>query len=403
MYMKLKIHRGTKQIGGNIVEIATDTTKIILDCGRNLPPLDDPKAADDIEIDGLTQGSSAYDAVFITHYHADHCGLIGRVNADVPIYMSNESKLVLDVIADFIDAPLPRVDGILQSGKEIMVGNIRVLPLSVKHSAKGAMAFLVEADGQKLFYTGDFNHIDAAYYPLIGKIDVMLSEGTNISARRGDTEKDIETEAARIMRETNRPVFVLCSTTNIDRVRSIERACRESGRTIAFDPFMSAILDRVGMPLLVNPIGFVPRYIGEKTPRSHKYLLSDIHSFSGTEAISKMTNLTFMVRQSMGLFLERLNKLTPLLGSELIYSMWHGYEKTVYTRAFLDLCQSLGMRIHYLHTSGHAYREQLDTAVLRLNPAALVPIHTESAGVFREFHDNVVLLKDGEFYNMGRK
>ena len=133
--MILKIHRGTKQIGGNIVEIATDTTRIILDCGRNLPPLDAPQAADAIEIEGLTFGESAYDAVLITHYHADHCGLIERVNADIPIYMSSATKIVLDIISDFIDTPLPRADQIVVPGKELLIGDIKILPLEVYHSA----------------------------------------------------------------------------------------------------------------------------------------------------------------------------------------------------------------------------------------------------------------------------
>ena len=399
--MKLKIIRGTNQIGGNIIEIATDTTKIILDCGRNLPPLDDPKADDNIEIDGLTRGVSAYDAVFITHYHADHCGLIGRVNEDIPIYMSYESKMVLNVIADFIDAPLPRADQILQHGHEITVGNIKVLPLSVYHSARGAMAFLISAEGKKLLYTGDFNNIDEAYYSLIGKIDVLLCEGTNIGTRNGKTEKDIEADAARIMRDTKGQVFVLCSTTNIERVRRIERACRESGRTIAIDPFMKAILDKIGHALFIEPVGFVPHHVSEeKTPRAHKYLISDIQSFTNAEAVSKMTNLTFMVRQSMSRFLKGLDKLTPLTGSTLIYSMWRGYEDTAYTKKFLDLCRSLGMKIEYAHASGHAYRQQLETVVLQLNPDMLVPIHTDSAGIFNKIHNNVVPLGGNEILDL---
>jgi ribonuclease J len=82
--MKLKIHRGTKQISGNIAEIATDTTKIILDCGCDLPALNEKFTEDDIEVEGLTTGESAYNAVFITHYHADHSGLNDRVNPDIP-------------------------------------------------------------------------------------------------------------------------------------------------------------------------------------------------------------------------------------------------------------------------------------------------------------------------------
>ncbi len=34
--MKLKIHRGTKEIGGSCVEIWTDTAKILVDCGMPL-------------------------------------------------------------------------------------------------------------------------------------------------------------------------------------------------------------------------------------------------------------------------------------------------------------------------------------------------------------------------------
>jgi len=390
--MKLKIHRGTNQIGGNIIEISSAGTRIILDCGRNLPPLDAPD--DNIDIDGLTSGESAFDAVFITHYHADHCGLIGHVNADIPVYASEETKNVLSVISDFIDAPLPRISRILRPGEKITVGDIEILPIHVFHSAKGAMAFLIEADGKKLLYTGDFNHIDETYYSLLGKIDVLLCEGTNIEARNGNDESYVRREAARIMRETKGQVFVLCSATNIDRINAIERACRASGRTIAIDAFMTAISDAAdNFAPLVSPVGFMPHYIdSEKTPRAHKYFQRNYQLFSGLEAVSKMTNLTFMVRQTMGDFLKKLDRITPLRDSTLIYSMWRGYENVGRTKEFMDLCRELGMRIEYLHVSGHAYREQLETAIMQLNPATVVPIHTESAESFSEMHDNVVIL-----------
>lgn len=402
--MRLKIHRGTNQIGGNIVEVATATTRIILDCGKNLPPLDGTYGEDTIHIEGLTVGESRYNAVFITHYHADHCGLVERINPDIPVYMSRETKNVLDIISDFNDSLMPRADRILQSGQEVWVGDIRVLPLHVQHSAAGAMMFLVEADGKKLVYTGDFNDIDPGYRSLLGKINVLLCEGTNIGMRNGMTEPDVEREAARIMGETQGQVFVLCSTTNVERIRRIERACRQSGRTIAIDPFAKAILDTVARMLFVNPVGFVPHYINAgKTPRAHKYLITNrdmdwngSQTFSNAKAVSKMTNLTFLVRQTMGEFLKRLNDLTPLAGSTLIYSMWRGYESKPQTKDFLDLCKSIGMRIEYLHASGHAYREMLEGTILNLKPETLIPIHTESAELFHEMHDHVVLLEDGQ-------
>lgn len=395
--MRLKIHRGTNQIGGNIVEVATRTTKIILDCGRNLPPLDEKYCEDTMQLDGLTIGKSTYDGVFITHYHTDHCGLIERVNPDIPIYMGSDTKLVLEIISDFIDASLPRVIQTLETGRDVRVGDIKVLPLAVGHSAKGAMMFLIEAEGKKLLYTGDLNDIDETYYPLMGKIDVMLCEGTNINVHGRITEQDIIHKASSLMRKTEGQVFVLCSAANIDRIHQIELACQASGRAIAFDPFAKAILDRMAKQLILDPVGFVPHFISrEKMPRAHKYLVSDIQNFSSTEAVAKMSNLTFLVRQSMGRFLERLNQLSPLHGSALIYSMWRGYENTMQTKRFLNLCKSIGIKIEYLHTSGHAYHEVLEGIISNLKPETLIPIHTESAESFCEIHSNVRLLRDGE-------
>jgi ribonuclease J len=102
----------------------------------------------------------------------------------------------------------------------------------------------------------------------------------------------------------------------------------------------------------------------------------------------------------MGQFLKRLDKLSPLDGSTLIYSFWKGYEDTAPTKRFLDVCRSLGINIEYLHASGHAYREQLESAIMRLNPTTLVPIHTESAECFQEMHSNVVILNDGEILDV---
>ena len=37
--MKITVHRGMDQIGGNVIEISTDKTKILLDAGLELNPI----------------------------------------------------------------------------------------------------------------------------------------------------------------------------------------------------------------------------------------------------------------------------------------------------------------------------------------------------------------------------
>ena len=144
--MKLKIHRGGGVVEYNLVEIATETTKIILDCGRNLPLLDNDPIEEAIDVPGLTSGASAYGAVIVTHHYADHADFIERVNSDIPIFMNADTKIILDVVADFSDSPLPRVDKFMEHGNPEKIGDIRVLPISVDRRVAGKMIPLKPRD-----------------------------------------------------------------------------------------------------------------------------------------------------------------------------------------------------------------------------------------------------------------
>lgn len=41
--MYIRVHKGTQQIGGNLLEIGTDETRLLFDAGGSPPPLDGPK------------------------------------------------------------------------------------------------------------------------------------------------------------------------------------------------------------------------------------------------------------------------------------------------------------------------------------------------------------------------
>ena len=401
--MKLKIHRGNGKTAYNLVEIATGTAKIILDCGRDMPLLDCVSSKNTIDIPGLTSGTSTYDAVFVAHHHADHADLAERINPDIPVYMTADTKIILDVVSDFTDSSLPRTNKYLEHGRAEQVGDINILPISVDYSMMGRIILLVEADGKKLLYTGGFKKIDPAYYATIGKIDVLLCEPIYIGDKDDVDINSVEAYAAGIMRHTDKPVFVLCSVTDADRIKHIERACRKSGRNMALDPFMKSILEKLTTPMIVDPFGYIPYMDTERTPRIDKHLISNrdmdfngINDFTSADAVARMTNLTFMVRPSMGDFLTRFNELTPLAGSTLICFMWRGYENAVLTKEFLELCRSLGMKETFIHASDHAYRKQLENAIYQLEPEILVPIQTEGTKMLRELHDNMIELDDDE-------
>jgi ribonuclease J len=329
---------------------------------------------------------------------------MGRVLDDIPIYGSRETNDVLRVISDFVNLPTPRMR-VIEPGVPMDIGDIKILPVGVRHSARGAMTFLAESGEQRILYTGDFGDFSGVDYGPMAGADVMLCEGTNVNAPGGLTEDDVEAEAARIMQETQGYVFVLCSATNADRVAAIESACMKSGRTMAIDPFMKAVTDRIAPLKSACPVGFVPHFINKnREPRTHKYLAEYISlgygNFVGAKEVAQKDGLVLMVRPTMGEFIRRVDRHRSLSGSTLVYSMWRGYKKTAPVREFLALCESLDMEVVDLHASGHAYRQEIESAIKRVSPKTLVPIHTESSREFKTMHRNVVLLKDGEEFKL---
>src|SRR5690242_16922853 len=102
--MKLTIHRGTHEIGGNCIELATDRSRIVLDVGMPLfnhdrEPHDTAElrrqSSDQLRknqilprVPGLFEDGPKVDAILISHAHEDHTGLIRHSRPEIPIYAS---------------------------------------------------------------------------------------------------------------------------------------------------------------------------------------------------------------------------------------------------------------------------------------------------------------------------
>ena len=80
--MKIKIHRGLNQIGGCITEISTETSRIFVDLGQNLPGIGERPnlEKDKALVDSLFSNNiRTNQAVVYTHAHSDHVGLFEYV------------------------------------------------------------------------------------------------------------------------------------------------------------------------------------------------------------------------------------------------------------------------------------------------------------------------------------
>ena len=157
--MQIIVHRGTDQIGGCATEIRTASTRILIDFGAELPDKNREKKKENIKIKGLNFEDPDFSAVFLTHYHEDHIGLINQIPDSIPIFLGRNAKIVLDIYANKRNNSLiNKVKSIipLDSLQPINVGNITVTPIPADHSAYDAFMFLVEAEDQRVLHTGDF-------------------------------------------------------------------------------------------------------------------------------------------------------------------------------------------------------------------------------------------------------
>lgn len=312
--MYVTVHRGSEQIGGSVIEIGSGQTRLIFDAGTNLPPIDDREAADDFQLEGLTFGKTDFQGVFISHHHNDHCGLLDRILPKIPVYAGELTERVLHTIADFTGQARPSIYDHLADGQVIQKGNLQITPILTKHSAREAYMFLVQGDEKNVLYTGDFRSVDSIVEQVRGLLNgkplhLLISEGTNIRAdRRGREERfpdedSIQAEAAKWMREYNGTVFVLCSSTNEDRIQAISRAAQESGRLYYEDYFQAILRGRESEPIR----HFVARGVCKQSPQYPQFqrLLAQKKLIGAETLAQRPRKKVIFVRASMQDFMKK--------------------------------------------------------------------------------------------------
>ena len=79
---------------------------------------------------------------------------------------------------------------------------------------------------------------------------MLLLEGSSLGRLKDDqqfpTEEDIETQLVQAFSATEGLALVHASAQNIDRVVSIMRACKRTGRRLIIDLYTAAILESTG-------------------------------------------------------------------------------------------------------------------------------------------------------------
>ena len=395
--IKIIIHRGTNQIGGCLTEIQSDNgTKILIDIGANLPD-SNGKAKPEIELEGLTTGKPFYDAIFITHYHGDHIGLYNKIKPEIPIYIGRISKGIYTILQNRLNKAnivskedLEKISLFKEFSisDKIKIKDITITPIGTDHSAFDSYMFLIEADNKKILHTGDFRthgqrgrKVLEAIKKYVGEVDCLICEGTTLTRNEKEilTENQLRIKAKEIF-ENNKYNFILCSSTNIDRIAAFHKAALCANKMFICDRYQCEILKYISQ----NSRSSLYKFNENKETKVYIY---------GKNMLQKMKEYGFvMLVRPTDNFKQIVDNFNNYY---FIYSQWLGYLKGD-NPDYKRIQNFTPKDFEYLHTSGHATPEAIKNVIETTNAKVIIPIHTEGKDKIKELTDKAVILEDNE-------
>jgi ribonuclease J len=415
--MKAKIYRGTKEIGGTCLELTADNGMILwIDLGA---PLDKKNP-------NVNYAKNKVDALLISHPHHDHFGLMEEVGTEVPIYIGQLSLDLINATRLFRNIPpLKENYKIIHAWKSFTIADtFKITPFLTDHSTPEAFAFLIEADGKRVFYSGDFRATgrkSKVYGMMIENppqnIDLLFMEGTMMERTNHlyKTEKDVEEVILQIIKAQKNLSFVISSTQNIDRFVSVYKACKHANKHVVIDVYSAWVLDMVRKESKSIPaiewkevkVYEDKRQLAKLKDKSFDEFKSRIKKNNVGDMIFKRpSDFVYFVRCPNENLLDKIRHNGVI---NIIYSQWEGYLKEEFKTYCTPLLNKLkndsGIAFEVIHTSGHATVPDLIKFAKAINPKKIVPIHTGFPETFkrefeREGFTNISLWEDGRAYTI---
>ncbi len=432
--MQLTIFRGTKEVGGNCIELSTEKTRIILDVGmplfnENRQTLDTftlrRMKTEELNRNGVLPkvpglfslpeepDADDLDAILLSHAHLDHVGLLSHTRKSIPIYASSgTSKMMLAgaVFANQNELPRERFRE-LRSNRAEQIGDFTVTSFPVDHSIFGCLSFLIEADGKRLFYTGDLRlhgrkpgmHRDIISKLQSQTIDALLMEGTHFGFEDGRqiSEIELEDEIVKEVSEATGLVLASFSPQNVDRLVSFIRASMKADRVFVADVYTAFVLHLISQETSVP----VPGKNGWGRVYYPKSLCAKVERKGSNSVIDRFQSCRIELSEILESRQKHLMVFRPSMlddfggnfpeATECFYATWHGYSDRPDWKKTQEAIESTGGKVTHVHTSGHALANDIVRFTKAIGAKTVIPVHTFEPETFKHHFERVTLPDDG--------
>ncbi|MBD3229982.1 MAG: hypothetical protein GF329_17500 [Candidatus Lokiarchaeota archaeon] len=392
------------------------------------------------------------DSIFISHAHVDHFGLISFIREDIPVYASSITNKIIksyeDVVRSGIEKEFtnlkyrPYGEYIYHSKWEKLTrtfnnwkeykGDIDIKFFNLDHSVWGAGGYIIDTSNRRIVFTGDFrqhgprSHLtkDSMKNLEGDDIDVLIIEGTNIGEedvdiktlliiedfmgkKRGKklpSEEELKQEAFKIVNSTKKPIFIDFGLRDFDRFKtflSIAKRCdREFVIPIKLAKHIQDLSDELDIDIQDDTISIYqePKYLGAYNPKEYykwERGFLEFENIKTSEDIKENMNKSIIYIDYY--HLKNLIDLKPENGI-YIHSTTEPFdeEQAIDFRRHLEWIKFFGLEYHYLHTSGHARKDEIFKIIKNLDPKQIIPIHTLGSKIFEKNFQNVLIPKIGK-------
>tara|TARA_X000000950_G_scaffold54545_1_gene65168 strand:- start:23545 stop:24303 length:759 start_codon:yes stop_codon:yes gene_type:complete len=152
---------------GNCTVVSTHSTSLLVDCGFSLKQTID-------RLERLNIKPQDIDAILVTHEHDDHWSGVRALckKYKIPIYLSAGTyRAVYDESLEFVNIVNPEVP--------FIVGDFRILGITVPHDALEPLQYVFEANSLKFGVLTDLGHLTPHIFEHYGGLDALLLEANH--------------------------------------------------------------------------------------------------------------------------------------------------------------------------------------------------------------------------------
>lgn len=449
----LEFYGGVELIGGSKIMIATSQARVLLDMGLDIPvgndlfrppvvarsgfeladllntgrapdlpgiyhpeqlPVRGPRA---VEVAGLAESDPRPTAVFVSHAHIDHDGMLGFVRPDVPCYAHPQTVDIHAALQQTGMAPAGHPVRLLPctDSQPVQVGDLAVEAIPVDHDVPGACGFLIHTPHGRVAYTGDINlhrndgRKSRDFARRVQGADVLITETTMLSFDPLPSEAVGEVQVSDHVSQllTDHPAalqLISLYPRDLDRAARMITVAERADRQLVWPGEQAAFLSLMGVS---NVVTWAP----DRPQRS-----AHCEAVRAAEAAGRSIETVSLnaVAQAPGQYVVQLDHhdLPALLDLPLnddtcwIHSQGEPLGPFVPEwEVFVEWLDHAGVTLVEASSSGHAGPSALVDLVRQIDAQTIYPIHgfrpEALVEALAESGEQVVVPRLGESYPVG--